>query len=163
MSVEEARAKRQPSAREQRVAANEYDLKSLKKVGEGSTRVVYDLGDGRVLKRAKNPRGLMQNDAIMWGDKIKDPGRVIDDYVSFIDVAPTFFDAAGIRLQVLGSYYRARPSLGQAPRLYWQHGRCRADCVDGQQLELTRIAVAGEPLDEAGFLARFGTAELDLT
>jgi hypothetical protein len=69
MSVEEARAKRQPSAREQRVAANEYDLKSLKKVGEGSTRVVYDLGDGRVLKRAKNPRGLMQNDAIRWGDK----------------------------------------------------------------------------------------------
>ncbi len=69
MSVEEARAKRAPKPREQRVAANEYDLKSLKKVGEGSTRVVYDLGDGRVLKRAKNPRGLMQNDAIMWGDK----------------------------------------------------------------------------------------------
>ncbi len=73
-----------------------------------------------------------------------------------------FFDTRGGRLQVLGSYYRARPAVGQTPRIYWQDGRCRADCSDGQQLELTRIAVDGEPLDEAGFLARFGTAELEL-
>lgn len=74
-----------------------------------------------------------------------------------------FFDARGVSLQVLGSYYRDRPAAGQAPRIYWQDGRCRSDCVDGRQLELTRIAVDGEPLDEAGFRARFGTAELDLT
>ncbi len=74
-----------------------------------------------------------------------------------------YFDAAGTRLQVLGSYYHARPAVGHAPRIYWQDGRCRADCIDGRQLELTTLAIDGEPLDEPGFRARFGNAELDLT
>ena len=74
-----------------------------------------------------------------------------------------FFDTDGVRLQVLGSYYRARPAVGPAPRIYWQDGRCRADCIGGRQLELTTLAIDGEPLDEPGFRARFGTAELDLT
>ncbi len=34
--------------------------------------------------------------AIMWKQGISAPGRVIDDYVSFIDFAPTFLEAAGI-------------------------------------------------------------------
>jgi methionyl-tRNA formyltransferase len=74
-----------------------------------------------------------------------------------------FFDAQGVRLQVLGSYYRERPAASQTPRLFWQDGRCRADCSDGRQLELTVLAVNGEPLDEQGFRARFGTTELLLT
>ena len=74
-----------------------------------------------------------------------------------------FFIIKGVKLQVLGSYYRARPAVGAAPRIYWQHGRCRADCIDGRQLELTTLAIDGEPLDEPGFRARFGNAELDLT
>ena len=74
-----------------------------------------------------------------------------------------FFDSRGTRLQALGSYYRGRPAIGQAPRIYWKDGHCRADCVDGRQLELTTLAVNGEPLDEPDFRARFGTAELDLT
>jgi methionyl-tRNA formyltransferase len=73
-----------------------------------------------------------------------------------------FFIVKGFRLQVLGSYYRARPALGQAPRLYWQHGRCHADCVDGHRLELTALALDGRPLDEPGFRALFGAAELEL-
>lgn len=74
-----------------------------------------------------------------------------------------FFDTQGVRLQVLGSYYRERPAASQTPRLYWQAGRCRADCSDGRQLELTVLAVNGKPLDEQGFRARFGTTELLLT
>jgi len=74
-----------------------------------------------------------------------------------------FFIVKGIRLQVLGSYYRARPARSRAVRLYWLDGRCYADCVDDRQLELTAIAVAGKTLDEQGFRARFGAAELDLT
>ena len=34
--------------------------------------------------------------AIRWGAGIKNPGRVIDDYFSFSDFAPTFLDLAGI-------------------------------------------------------------------
>ena len=74
-----------------------------------------------------------------------------------------FFDTRGVRLQVLGSYYRERPAASQTPRLYWQAGRCRADCSDGRQLELTVLAINGKPLNEQGFRARFGTTELLLT
>jgi arylsulfatase A-like enzyme len=34
--------------------------------------------------------------AIMWPQGIAKPGRVVDDYVSFIDFAPTFLEVAGI-------------------------------------------------------------------
>jgi len=34
--------------------------------------------------------------AIRWGKGIKNPGRVIDEYFSFSDFAPTFLDLAGI-------------------------------------------------------------------
>ena len=34
--------------------------------------------------------------AIRWGKGIKNPGRIIDDYFSFSDFAPTFLDLAGI-------------------------------------------------------------------
>jgi methionyl-tRNA formyltransferase len=74
-----------------------------------------------------------------------------------------FFDTQGVRLQVLGSYYRDRPAAGRAPRIFWQEGRCRADCNDGRQLELTVLAIDGEPLDEQGFRACFGSMELELT
>ena len=73
-----------------------------------------------------------------------------------------FFDTQGVRLQVLGSYYRDRPTVGQAPRIFWQDGHCRADCIDGRQLELTVLAVNDEPLHEQDFRTRFGTTELIL-
>ncbi|MBD0401914.1 sulfatase [Flammeovirga sp. EKP202] len=34
--------------------------------------------------------------AVMWGKGITNPGRVINDYVSFADFAPTFLEVAGI-------------------------------------------------------------------
>ena len=34
--------------------------------------------------------------AIRWGNGIKNPGRVINEYFSFSDFAPTFLDLAGI-------------------------------------------------------------------
>ena len=34
--------------------------------------------------------------AISWEKGIKNPGRIINDYVSFSDFAPTFLDLAGI-------------------------------------------------------------------
>ena len=43
------------------VARERFDIPKLKKIGEGSDRVVFDLKDGKVLKVAKTPRGLEQN------------------------------------------------------------------------------------------------------
>ncbi len=34
--------------------------------------------------------------AIMWPEGIASPGRVVDDYISFIDFAPTFLELAGV-------------------------------------------------------------------
>jgi len=34
--------------------------------------------------------------AIMWKPLIQNPGRVVDDYVSFVDLAPTLLEVAGI-------------------------------------------------------------------
>jgi N-sulfoglucosamine sulfohydrolase len=35
--------------------------------------------------------------AIMWGKGIKNPGRTVDDFISFIDIAPTLLETAGIK------------------------------------------------------------------
>lgn len=74
-----------------------------------------------------------------------------------------FFALPAGRLAVLGSYYRAEPARGPAPRLYWEQGRCRLDCADGERLCLTDLAMDGASLDEAAFRRRFGAAELSLT
>jgi len=43
------------------VARGRFDFSKLKKIGSGSDRDVYNLGDGKVLKVAKTARGLTQN------------------------------------------------------------------------------------------------------
>jgi N-sulfoglucosamine sulfohydrolase len=40
--------------------------------------------------------------AVRWPGAIKNPGRVIEDFVSFIDIAPTLLDAAGITEKASG-------------------------------------------------------------
>ena len=40
--------------------------------------------------------------AIMWKGAVKAPGRTVDDYVSFIDLAPTFVEAAGLPWEKTG-------------------------------------------------------------
>lgn len=44
-----------------KVARERFDISKLKKIGEGSDRVVFDMGNGLVLKVAKTARGLEQN------------------------------------------------------------------------------------------------------
>jgi hypothetical protein len=43
------------------VARERFNIPGLKRIGEGSDRVVFDLGDNKVLKVAKTARGLAQN------------------------------------------------------------------------------------------------------
>ena len=40
--------------------------------------------------------------AIMWKRGLKNPGRVVDDYVSFADIAPTFIEVAGLKWNETG-------------------------------------------------------------
>lgn len=44
-----------------KVARERFDLSKFKKIGAGSDRTVFDMGNGKVLKVAHTPRGLMQN------------------------------------------------------------------------------------------------------
>ena len=43
------------------VAAERFDPQDVRKIGEGSDRLAFAVGEERVLKVAKNPRGLSQN------------------------------------------------------------------------------------------------------
>lgn len=62
-----------------------------------NTLVVVTSDNGMPFPRVKAQEYEMSNHlplAIMWKKGIQRPGRVIDDYVSFIDIAPTFLKAA---------------------------------------------------------------------
>jgi arylsulfatase A-like enzyme len=37
--------------------------------------------------------------AVMWKRGIRNPGRRVDEFVSFVDLAPTFLDLAGLTPQ----------------------------------------------------------------
>ncbi len=75
-------------------------LKLLEDRGElNNTIVVVTSDNGMPFPRIKGQEYELSNHlplAIMWGKGIKSPGRKIDDYVNFIDFAPTFLEVAGI-------------------------------------------------------------------
>lgn len=74
-------------------------LSSLEKQGLlENTLVVVTSDHGMPFPRCKGQAYNYSNHvplAIMWPDQLKKPGRVVDDYVSFIDIAPTFVEVAG--------------------------------------------------------------------
>jgi len=49
--------------------------------------------------------------AMLWKDKMKAKGRVVDDYISFIDLAPTFLEAAGVDWKSSGMHPATGKSL----------------------------------------------------
>lgn len=74
-------------------------LDRLDQIGElANTLVIVTSDNGAPFPRVK---GQMFDDdfrlpfAAMWPDRIA-PGRVVDDLVSFVDLAPTFFEVAGL-------------------------------------------------------------------
>jgi len=77
-------------------------LKKLEEVGELENTIVVMTGDhGMPFPRCKSNNydsGARVPLAIRWGAKIKKPGRVIEDFVSFVDLAPTFLDIAGVKI-----------------------------------------------------------------
>ncbi|MBK1880293.1 sulfatase family protein [Pelagicoccus mobilis] len=64
-----------------------------------NTIVIVTSDNGMPFPRVKGQEYEYSNHmpfAVMWPQGISAPGRVIDDYISFIDVAPTFLEIAGI-------------------------------------------------------------------
>lgn len=55
----------------------DYCNKSLTRLASGTSRVVYDLGNGSVLKLAKNPKGIAQNAAESDGFVQQSYGNII--------------------------------------------------------------------------------------
>ncbi len=71
-----------------------------------------------------------------------------------------FTDIGGTRLFLLGSYWREEVGSSDNTGLYWESGRCYADCADGNRFELTLMASGGEALDEQGFRKLFGNESI---
>ena len=75
-------------------------IQLLRESGElTNTLVIVTADNGMPFPRAKGQVYERSNHlplAIMWGEKIKDPGRVIEEFVSFSDFAPTVLDVAGV-------------------------------------------------------------------
>lgn len=75
-------------------------LDQLEQRGElANTLVIVTSDNGMPFPRAKGQSYEYSNHmplAIMWGEGIKNPGRIVEDHVSFIDFAPTILEAAGV-------------------------------------------------------------------
>ena len=79
-----------------------------------NTLVIVTSDHGMPFPRAKSDEYEYSNHipmAIMWGSNIKNPGRVVDEYVSFIDLAPTFFEVAGLEWDDSGMQSTSGSSL----------------------------------------------------
>jgi N-sulfoglucosamine sulfohydrolase len=76
-------------------------LVKLEEIGElDNTLVVVTSDNGMPFPRAKTTLydwGVRMPLSIRWGNKIKG-GRVVDDFVSHTDFAPTFLEAAGVSI-----------------------------------------------------------------
>ena len=75
-------------------------LDELEKRGQlDNTIVVVTSDNGMPFPRIKGQEYEFSNHlplAIIWPQGIKNPGRKVDDFVNFIDFAPTFLEVAGI-------------------------------------------------------------------
>jgi len=76
-------------------------LKLLENAGElDNTLIVVTSDNGMPFPRAKASLydfGTRMPLSIRWPAVIKSPGRIVDDFVSLKDLAPTFLEAAGIK------------------------------------------------------------------
>jgi len=79
-----------------------------------NTLVVVTADNGMPFPRVKGQVYEYSNHmplAIMWPRGIRNPGRIVHDFVSFIDFAPTFLEVAGVDLEYSGIQEMAGRSL----------------------------------------------------
>lgn len=90
-------------------------LEQLERRGQlDNTIVVVTSDHGMPFPRVKGQAYEVSNHvplAIMWGKGVRSPGRVIEDYVSFADVAPTLVELAGLKWEQTGMPPAAGASL----------------------------------------------------
>jgi arylsulfatase A-like enzyme len=70
-----------------------------------NTLVIVTSDNGMPFPRSKGNAGDLPNHlpfAVMWPGGIPHPGRVVDDYISFIDIAPTLIEVAGLEWPATG-------------------------------------------------------------
>ncbi len=81
-------------------------LEKLDEIGElENTIVIVTTDNGMPFPRIKGQVYEYSNYlplAIMWPNGIKNPGRVVDDFVNFIDFAPTYLEVAGLTAKETG-------------------------------------------------------------
>ncbi|WP_238718886.1 sulfatase family protein [Pelagihabitans pacificus] len=80
----------------------------------GNTLVVVTSDHGMPFPRVKGDQYENANHvpmAMLWKEKMQQGGRVVDNYVSFIDLAPTFLEMAGIDWKVSGMHPASGRSL----------------------------------------------------
>ncbi len=92
-------------------------LAELERRGElANTLVVVTSDHGMPFPRGKGNAYEFSNHvplAAMWPDGIVKPGRKVDDFVSFVDLAPTFIELAQVAWKDTGMAEAAGRSLGE--------------------------------------------------
>lgn len=89
-------------------------LEKLDEIGElDNTIVIVTADNGMPFPRIKGQVYEYSNHlplAIMWPKGIKNPGRVVDDFVNFIDFTPTYLELAGLTAEQAGM----QPTTGKS-------------------------------------------------
>jgi N-sulfoglucosamine sulfohydrolase len=118
-------------------------IKLLEEYGELENTIIVMTGDhGMPFPRCKSNNydsGARIPMAIRWGSGIKNPGRVLDDFISTTDLAPTFLELGGVTvpLEMTGRslsnlmYSSEEGFVDQKKRSYVLHGKERH--VPGQE------------------------------
>ncbi len=114
-----------------------------------NTLIVVTADNGMPFPRIKGQEYELSNHlplAMMWPKGIKNPGRVIDDFVSFTDYAPTFLDIAGVSPKKSGMQPMEGNSL--LPLLLDQPGAKGRDfmVIGKERHDMGRINDEGYPI-----------------
>lgn len=119
-------------------------LMLLEERGElDNTLVVVTADNGMPFPRVKGQVYEYSNHlplAIMWPKGIRNPGRTVDDFVSFIDFAPTFLEVAGVDQAQSGMQEMAGRSLTE---IFFSE-------KDGQVIEERDFVLVGKERHDLG-------------
>ena len=112
-------------------------LKMLEEAGElENTIVIVTADNGMPFPRIKGQKYELSNHlplAIMWPRGIKQPGRVVDEFVSFIDFAPTFLELAGLDTKNAGMQPMTGRSLTEILYAYSSSDQSRDHVLIGKE------------------------------